>query len=79
MQNWQNNRSEAQTDSRDYLPALRRSSLPILPQPVGQAIKTLLTTLRHLQIVPAIRRMPRLVNQRFYPACNDHYLCVDRT
>lgn len=74
MQNWQNNRSKVQTDSRDYLLALRLSSLPILSQPAGQAIKTLLTALRHSRIVPAIRLMPRLVNQRFYPACNYHYL-----
>ena len=73
--NWQNNRSKAQTDSRDYLQALRRISLPIGPQPEGQAIKTLLTALRHSRIAnTAIGLMPGLVNQRFYSACNSHYL-----
>lgn len=80
MQNWQNNRSKAQTDSGNYLLALASvSSLPILPQPLGQAIKTLLTTLRHLRIVLAIRRIPHLVNQRFYLACNYHRFYVGRT
>jgi hypothetical protein len=88
MQKWQDIRSKAQSGSRDYLPALRRRSMPFLPQPEGRALKTPLTSLWRWPIVPAIgqRATPRelasakpelrygVAGSAFLSVRNSHYL-----
>ena len=79
MQKWQNKRSKAQSASRDYLQALRRRSLPFLPQPFGRAPKTPLMSFLCLPIVPAIGLRAAPSESAFFSARNRHYSHIDRT